>query len=215
MRLRTPLQVVLRQADRRHPSLNRVISSCSGFDNGDTNKSKKNEVEFFGNSNISIIPHKHLDLTPLIIRDYRLHLLCLRHYHQALNKNTRRSFSTSRPSQAGSNHQLSPISSPSYESSSLEFLWGGSGLAMSAMHGVGVPYWGTCALLAFSVRTALLPIAIHGASAAADLAKVSPEVQFLVSMYQRDVVKLRDIFNRLLFLENVYPNGAALYPFAY
>ena len=85
--------------------------------------------------------------------------------------------------------QLSSSSSSVFDS--LPTIWGGSAVAISAMHSVGVPYWGTSILLAFSVRSALLPVVIRGARASADLAKVSPEVQFLISMYQRDQVKLK------------------------
>lgn len=179
MRLQAPLRV-LRKADRPQHSPNRVISNCNRFDNDfETKRKEKSEVQHLGKNSISIISHQ----TPLT--------QFMRPGHYVLNRASRRTLSTSRTIQDDSN-QLARASS-SYESPSLELLWGGSGVVMSAMHSVGIPYWGTCALLALTVRTALLPIAIHGASAAADLAKVSPEVQFLISMYQRDVVKLRDM----------------------
>ena len=74
----------------------------------------------------------------------------------------------------------------------LPTIWGGTGVAITTLHSMcGIPYWGTCVVMALSLRAAMFPIVVKGAQAAADLAKVSPEVQFLMSIYVRDQAKLK------------------------
>ena len=88
-------------------------------------------------------------------------------------------------------------------------IWGGSGYLLKAIHMDGtVPYWATFALISISLRTALIPLVIYSAHTMARFAKVAPEIQFVVTLFQNDLKKLnaekRSIYEkRLLFLENL------------
>jgi len=66
-------------------------------------------------------------------------------------------------------------------------LWGGSGFLLSNLHDtVGLPYGVAFASLAVGVRILLFPVVVNGAHAAARFAKVLPEIQFLLGLYQND-----------------------------
>jgi len=72
-------------------------------------------------------------------------------------------------------------------------VWGGSGLLIKTFHCNGlIPYWGCMSLTNITVRTGLLPFVINGARTSSRFAKVAPEVQFLVTIFQNDLRKLKE-----------------------
>jgi hypothetical protein len=70
-------------------------------------------------------------------------------------------------------------------------IWGGSGVLLKSFNMVGIPYWGAFGCANFVLRASLSPLVIHSAHVAARFAKVAPEVQFLVSLFQNDLMKQR------------------------
>lgn len=71
--------------------------------------------------------------------------------------------------------------------------WGGSGYVLKTIHMDGtIPYWACVSLTNVCVRTALLPVVLHGAHTAVKFAAVAPEVQFLVTLFQRELVVLKE-----------------------
>lgn len=56
------------------------------------------------------------------------------------------------------------------------------------MNGV-IPYWACFSITNVLVRTSLIPLVLHSAHTAARFAKVAPEVQFLVTIFQQDLQK--------------------------
>lgn len=71
-------------------------------------------------------------------------------------------------------------------------VWGGSGYMLQSLHAVDVPYWACFAVMSVLVRTALIPVVIYGAKTSSRFAKVVPEVQFLLTLFQNDLKKLRE-----------------------
>ncbi len=71
-------------------------------------------------------------------------------------------------------------------------VWGGSGYMLQLLHSGDVPYWACFAVMSVLVRTALIPVVIYGAKTSSRFAKVVPEVQFLLTLFQNDLKKLRD-----------------------
>jgi len=55
-----------------------------------------------------------------------------------------------------------------------------------------IPYWACFSITNVLVRTSLIPLVLHSAHTAARFGKVAPEVQFLVTLYQKDLKKQRD-----------------------
>jgi membrane protein insertase Oxa1/YidC/SpoIIIJ len=88
-------------------------------------------------------------------------------------------------------------------------IWGGTGVALKTLHCDGVvPYWACFALMSISLRTALVPLVVHSAKTAARFAKVAPELQFIITLFQNDLKKMRtegkSLFEqRRLFLQNL------------
>jgi len=88
-------------------------------------------------------------------------------------------------------------------------IWGGTGYALKTLHLDGVvPYWGCFALMSVALRTALIPLVVHSAKTSARFAKVAPELQFIVTLFQNDLKKMRaegkSLFQqRQLFLQNL------------
>ena len=75
--------------------------------------------------------------------------------------------------------------------SNLHF-WGGAGVMIKAIHFNGaIPYWTSIALFNVSVRTGLFPFVIYSAHNASRFAKVAPEVQFAITVFQNDLKKSR------------------------
>ena len=71
-------------------------------------------------------------------------------------------------------------------------VWGGSGFVLKTLHADGVlPYWACFAAISIIVRTCLFPVVVYGARTSSRFAKVIPEVQFLLTLYQNDAKKLR------------------------
>jgi membrane protein insertase Oxa1/YidC/SpoIIIJ len=73
-------------------------------------------------------------------------------------------------------------------------IWGGSGFMLKALHadGAGLPYWACFAVINLLVRVSLIPVVIYGAQTSARFARVVPEVQFLLTLFQNDMTKLRE-----------------------
>ncbi len=75
---------------------------------------------------------------------------------------------------------------------SSKVIWGGTGWLLETLHMDGMVPYSLCFVgTNLIVRTALIPLVIRGAKTAAHLATVAPEIQFLVSLFQRDFAQLR------------------------
>lgn len=69
-------------------------------------------------------------------------------------------------------------------------VWGASGWVLKTIHMNGmVPYWACFSITNVLVRTSLIPLVLHSAHTAARFGKVAPEVQFLVTIFQKDLAK--------------------------
>jgi membrane protein insertase Oxa1/YidC/SpoIIIJ len=67
-------------------------------------------------------------------------------------------------------------------------IWGASGYILTSLHSFhDIPYWACFSITNILVRTSLLPLVYHSAHTAARFAKVAPEVQFLVTIFQQDL----------------------------
>jgi YidC/Oxa1 family membrane protein insertase len=67
-------------------------------------------------------------------------------------------------------------------------VWGASGWILKTLHFEGtIPYWACFSITNVLVRTSLIPMVLHSAHTAARFAKVAPEVQFLVTIFQKDI----------------------------
>ena len=88
-------------------------------------------------------------------------------------------------------------------------IWGGTGVAIHSLHStVGLPYWACFSTMNFMLRASLIPLVVYGAQTAARYAKVAPEVQFIVTLFQNDLKKMRaegkSLYEqRYLFLQNI------------
>jgi membrane protein insertase Oxa1/YidC/SpoIIIJ len=88
-------------------------------------------------------------------------------------------------------------------------IWGGTGAALKAIHFDGaVPYWACFAIMNAGLRTALVPLVLYSAKMSSRFAKVAPEVQFIVTLFQNDLQKMRAegktlYEQRYLFLQNL------------
>ena len=72
-------------------------------------------------------------------------------------------------------------------------VWGGSGILLKTIHHNGaVPYWACMAITNIIVRSSLTPLVIQSAHISSRFAKVAPEVQFLITIFQKDIKGLRD-----------------------
>jgi len=71
-------------------------------------------------------------------------------------------------------------------------LWGGSGWMLKALHADGViPFWACFAIINILIRIGLFPLVVYGAKTSARFGKIIPEVQFLLTLFQNDMKKLR------------------------
>ena len=71
-------------------------------------------------------------------------------------------------------------------------VWGASGWILKTLHFEGtIPYWACFSITNVLVRTSLIPMVLHSAHTAARFAKVAPEVQFLVSIFLKDLKRLK------------------------
>lgn len=88
-------------------------------------------------------------------------------------------------------------------------IWGGTGVVLSTLHSsAGVPYWACFAVMNFMLRASLIPLVIYSARMAARYAKVAPEIQFIVTLFQNDLKKMRaegkSLYEqRYLFMQNL------------
>ncbi len=88
-------------------------------------------------------------------------------------------------------------------------IWGATGVVIKSLHNdLGFPYWSCFATMNFMARTALLPLVVYGAHTAARYAKVAPEIQFIITLFQNDLKKMRAenkslLEQRNLFLQNL------------
>jgi hypothetical protein len=72
-------------------------------------------------------------------------------------------------------------------------VWGGSGIILKTIHNDGaVPYWACMAITNILVRSTLVPLVIQSAHTSSRFAKVAPEVQFLLTIFQKDIKGLRE-----------------------
>lgn len=88
-------------------------------------------------------------------------------------------------------------------------IWGGTGIVLKTIHMDGtIPYWACFGAMSVALRTALTPLVIYSAKTSARFAKVAPELQFIITLFQNDLKKMRaegkSLFEqRQLFLQNI------------
>jgi membrane protein insertase Oxa1/YidC/SpoIIIJ len=88
-------------------------------------------------------------------------------------------------------------------------IWGGTGVVINTLHlQGGLPYWACFSAMNFLLRASLIPLVIYSAKMAARYAKVAPEVQFIITLFQNDLKKMRaegkSLYEqRYLFLQNM------------
>ncbi|CAJ1940076.1 unnamed protein product [Cylindrotheca closterium] len=89
-------------------------------------------------------------------------------------------------------------------------IWGGTGTVLKALHGPDgtIPYWACFAIMNAMLRTALVPLVVYSAKMSSRFAKVAPEIQFIVTLFQNDLKKMRaegkSLYEqRFLFLQNL------------
>jgi membrane protein insertase Oxa1/YidC/SpoIIIJ len=69
--------------------------------------------------------------------------------------------------------------------------WGMTGLLLTNFHTtLQLPYWACISLTNVLVRSAMIPIVIHGAKTQVKLGSVSPEVQYLLTSFTTDMTTL-------------------------
>lgn len=71
-----------------------------------------------------------------------------------------------------------------------------------------VPYWACFAIISGLLRTALIPLVIYSAHMSGRFAKVAPEVQFIITLFQNDLKKMqaegKSLYERrFLFMQNL------------
>ena len=71
-------------------------------------------------------------------------------------------------------------------------IWGGSGYLLKSLHTTFLlPYWVCFAAISISVRTTLLPLVLYAAHNATRFAKIAPDVQFQLALFQKDMAHYR------------------------
>jgi membrane protein insertase Oxa1/YidC/SpoIIIJ len=72
-------------------------------------------------------------------------------------------------------------------------IWGGSGYLIKVFHdSLHLEYWACFAAMNVIVRVALFPLVLYGAQTSSRFAKVIPEVQFILTLLNNDLKKLRE-----------------------
>ncbi len=67
-------------------------------------------------------------------------------------------------------------------------IWGGSGTILKSLHTTcDIPYWACFAMMSIGVRTLLSPLVLYAAHNATRFAKIAPDVQFQLALFQKDV----------------------------
>jgi membrane protein insertase Oxa1/YidC/SpoIIIJ len=94
-------------------------------------------------------------------------------------------------------------------------IWGGSGFLLKTLHGAYVPYWLCFSVINVMIRIILFPVVIYGAQTAARFAKVVPDVQFLITVFQHDMRKMladkEPLAKRMLLMRTNLTTLGALY----
>lgn len=120
-----------------------------------------------------------------------------------------RSGSINFPSANHHHHQVRTVVSWLPEAVQQFSVWGGTGVVLKALHAdLGMPYWASFGAMNFMLRASLVPLVIYSAKTAARYAKVAPEIQFIVTLFQNDLKKMRAegkglYEQRHLFLQNL------------
>jgi membrane protein insertase Oxa1/YidC/SpoIIIJ len=71
-------------------------------------------------------------------------------------------------------------------------IWGGAGFLLTTIHMDGaIPYWACFSIINILVRTMLFPLTIYSAHTAARFRPVAPDIQFFITLFQRDYQTLR------------------------
>ena len=72
-------------------------------------------------------------------------------------------------------------------------IWGGSGYVLKTIHMNGtIPYWACISITNITIRTALLPLVVQGAKTSIKFASVAPEIQFLMTLFQKEMITLKE-----------------------
>lgn len=83
-------------------------------------------------------------------------------------------------------------------------VWGGSGYLLKTIHSTtGMPYWACFASISIGVRTALFPLVLYSAKTAGRFAKIAPDVQFQIALFQKDLKQYREMkasLGQIMFL---------------
>lgn len=70
--------------------------------------------------------------------------------------------------------------------------WGATGILLTNFHThLHLPYWSCICLTNVCIRSAMLPVVINGAKTQVRFGKISPEIQFILSTFQREFRDLR------------------------
>jgi membrane protein insertase Oxa1/YidC/SpoIIIJ len=126
-------------------------------------------------------PHEHFRFISSLLPDQPRHHRH-RYDHNAANKRI-----VVRSHRASSSWSFLPDALQSIS------IWGGSGYLLKALNAsTGMPYWAAFAAISVGVRTALMPVVVYGAQTASRFAKILPDVQFQLSLFQRDMKTYRD-----------------------
>ncbi len=113
------------------------------------------------------------------------------------------------PSKAHNHCQTRALSSWIPEVMQNLSFWGGTGVVLKTLHtNAGLEYWACFSAMNFVLRISLVPLVIYSARMAARYAKVAPEVQFIVTIFQNDIKKMRNEGKslreqRYLFMKNL------------
>ena len=71
-------------------------------------------------------------------------------------------------------------------------IWGGSGYLLKSLHTTfQLPYWACFVAISLTVRTLLFPIVLYAAHNATRFAKIAPDVQFQLALFQKDIAQYR------------------------
>ena len=71
-------------------------------------------------------------------------------------------------------------------------IWGGSGTILKSLHTTcDIPYWACFAMMSIGVRTLLFPLVLYAAHNSTRFAKIAPDVQFQLALFQKDMKHYR------------------------
>jgi membrane protein insertase Oxa1/YidC/SpoIIIJ len=71
-------------------------------------------------------------------------------------------------------------------------IWGASGMMLKGFNYGGIPYWAGFLCTSVTLRALLSPLVVHAAHVSARFATVSPDVQFLLTLFQNDLKLMRE-----------------------